>query len=113
MPSCVLLRQYDVAGLFSVVDAQVCRPAGVNGQSAASGAGRYYTECDLAVGTILTIHQRQFELLNADEFTFQVAVCPTQPEATLVCTNQGRLPSATRPWLRWILAGAWRFSKVD
>jgi len=57
---------------------QVCRPSAGSGSAAGAqdDAGRYYTEQDLAVGAILTIHQRQFELLNADEFTFQVSIHP-------------------------------------
>lgn len=51
---------------------QVCWPVE---KGSSSAEPRYYSEQDLAVGAILTIHQRQFELLNADEFTYQVGLC--------------------------------------
>jgi DUF1126 PH-like domain len=55
---------------------QVAWPAEPNSNSSQP---RYYSEQDLAVGTILAIHGRHFELLNADEFTYQVG-------AYTVCT---------------------------
>lgn len=51
---------------------QVCWPAQKGASSSAEP--RYYSEQDLAVGAILEIHQRQFELLNADEITYEVGI---------------------------------------
>ncbi len=48
---------------------QVAWPAD---KSSSSSEPRYYSEQDLAVGAVLAIHGRHFELLNADEFTYQV-----------------------------------------
>lgn len=53
---------------------QVAWPAESNSNSSQP---RYYSEQDLAVGTILAIHGRHFELLNADEFTYQVRRLPS------------------------------------
>ncbi len=46
---------------------QVCKPA------ASVDAAQPITELDLYVGAVITIHQRTFELLEADEFTMQAS----------------------------------------
>ena len=52
-------------GSHGCVVRQVCKPA------ASVDVAEPITELDLYVGAVITIHQRTFELLEADEFTMQ------------------------------------------
>ena len=68
--------------LFCCLSQQVCKPA------ASVDAAEPITELDLYVGAVITIHQRTFELLEADEFTMQARSADLPSSALLTMTRR-------------------------
>ena len=65
--ACFCVFEMSALGIKGCTTLQVRKPA------ASVDVAEPITELDLYVGAVITIHQRTFELLEADEFTMQAS----------------------------------------